>query len=143
MNFVKDNETDDSNRAKLWDIQDQKIEAHGKKIVDVMFHGQTNEAPIPASIKVDVARNDASMGRLLRAGFDWHFTSRADTCWKENGGQNTTISEDRFHFTVSMLKCYLHLEKSPTVKPQLMRGSLPSLRRADDWRKVAEWRWQV
>ena len=69
MDYVKDYETDDSERAKLWDIQDQKIEAHGKKIVDVMFHSQTNEAPVPASIKVDVsdvARNVASMGRLPR-----------------------------------------------------------------------------
>ena len=42
------------------------------------FHGQANETPVPASIKVDVsdvARNVASMGRLLRAGFDLHFTA--------------------------------------------------------------------
>ena len=86
MNFSKDYATEDSERAKMWDIQDQKIEAHGKKIVDVMFHGQTNEAPIPASIKVDVsdvARNVASMGRLLRAGFDLHFTNRGHIVgWK-------------------------------------------------------------
>ena len=52
-------------------VHDQKIEAHGKKIVDVLFYGQTNEAPVPGSIKVDVsgvARNVASMGRVLRAG---------------------------------------------------------------------------
>ena len=42
MNLAKDNETDDSETAMLWDIQDQQIEAHGKKFVDVMFHGQTN-----------------------------------------------------------------------------------------------------
>ena len=82
VNKAKDCPTDDSERAKLWDIQDQNIEAHGKKIVDVMFHGQNNDAPIPASIKVDVsdvARNVASMGRLLSAGFDLHFTNRAHT----------------------------------------------------------------
>ena len=97
VDFAKEYATDDSERAKLWDTQDQKIEAHGKKIVDVMFHGQTNEAPIPASIKVDVsdvARNVASMGRLLRAGFDLHFTNHGHTCWMENGGLETTISED-------------------------------------------------
>ena len=50
MDFAKGFETDDSERAKLWDIQDQKIEAHGKKIVDVMLHGQANESPFqPAS----------------------------------------------------------------------------------------------
>ena len=52
-----------------------------------MFHG----------IKVDVsdvARNVASMGRLLRAGFDLHCTKRGHTCWIENGGLETKISED-------------------------------------------------
>ena len=90
VNFAKDHETDDSERATLWDIQDQQIEAHGKKIVDVMFHGQTNEASIPASIKVDVsdvARSVASMGRLLRPFFDLHFTNRGHTCRMGNGGQ--------------------------------------------------------
>ena len=53
VDFAKDY---DSERAKLWDIQDQKVEAHGKKIVDVMFHGQTKEG-------LNVARNVASMGR--------------------------------------------------------------------------------
>ena len=40
-----------------------------------MFHGQTNEAPIPDSIQVDVpdvARNVASMGRLLSIRFALH-----------------------------------------------------------------------
>ena len=97
VDFAKGYATDDTERAKLWDIQDQKIEAHGKKIVDVKFHGQANETPVPASIKVDVsdvARNVASMGRLLRAGFDLHFTNHGHTCWMENGGLKTTISED-------------------------------------------------
>ena len=97
VDFAKGYATDDTERAKLWDIQDQKIEAHGKKIVDVKFHGQANETPVPASIKVDVsdaARNVASMSRLLRAGFDLHFTSHGHTCWMENGGLKTTISED-------------------------------------------------
>ena len=53
--------------------------------------------PVPASIKVDVsdvARNVASMGRLLRALFDLHFTNHGHTCRMENGGVKTTISED-------------------------------------------------
>ena len=68
MDFAKGYATDDTERAKLWDIQDQKIEAHDKKIVDVKFHGQANETPVPASIKVDVSdvtRNVASMGRQI------------------------------------------------------------------------------
>ena len=97
VDFAKGYATDDTERAKLWDIQDQKIEAHGKKIVDEKFRGQANETLVPASIKVDVsdvARNVASMGRLLRAGFDLHFTNQGHTCWMENGGLKTTISED-------------------------------------------------
>ena len=97
MDFAKGYATDDTERAKLWDIQDQKIEAHGKNIVDVKFRGQANETLVPASIKVDVsdvARNVASMGRLLRAGFDLYFTNHGHTCWMENGGLKKTISED-------------------------------------------------
>ena len=97
VDFAKGYATDDTERAKLWDVQDQKIEAHGKEIVDVKFHGQANETPVPASIKMDVsdvARNVASMGRLLRAGFDLHFTNHGHTCCMENGGLKTTISED-------------------------------------------------
>ena len=94
LNFAKDNETDDSEGTKLWGIQDQKIEAHGKKLS--MLHGQAHEAPIPASIKVDVsdvARNVVSLESLLRAGFDVHFTNLGHTCWMENGGQKTTTNE--------------------------------------------------
>ena len=82
VDFAKGYATDDTERAKLWDTQDQKIEAHGKKLVDVKFHGQANETLVPASIKVDVsdvAGNVASMGRLLRAGFDFHFTNHGHT----------------------------------------------------------------
>ena len=52
----------------------------------VSIFTQTNETPVPASIKVDVsdvARNVASMGRLLRAG--WICISRITTTlpgWK-------------------------------------------------------------
>ena len=82
VEFAKDYATDDSERAKLLDIQEQKIEAMARQFVDVMFHGQTNEAPIPASIIVsvsDVARNVTSMCRLLIAGFDLHFTNHGHT----------------------------------------------------------------
>ena len=55
---------------KLWDMQDQKIEAHGKNIVDVKFHGQANETPVPDSIKVDVsdvARNVCFDGQIAES----------------------------------------------------------------------------
>ena len=33
VDFAKGYATDDTERAKLWDIQDQKIEAHGKNLL--------------------------------------------------------------------------------------------------------------
>ena len=70
VDFAKGYATDDTERAKLWDTQNEKIEARGRKIVDVKFHGQDNETPVPASIKVDVsdvARNVASMGQIAES----------------------------------------------------------------------------
>ena len=48
VGFAKGYATDDTERAKLWDTQDKKIEAYSKKTVDVKFHGQANETPVPA-----------------------------------------------------------------------------------------------
>ena len=82
VDFAKDYATDDSD---------------GKKFVDVKFHGQSNEAPVPASMKVDVsdvASKVAPVNRLLKAGFDLHFTNHGPPCWMENGGLKTAISED-------------------------------------------------
>ena len=45
LDSAKDYADRDSQRAELWD---QKIGAHGKNIVDVMFHGETNEASHPS-----------------------------------------------------------------------------------------------
>ena len=45
VDFSKDYATDDSERAELWDVQDQKVEAQGKQNVDVMVHGQTGSHP--------------------------------------------------------------------------------------------------
>ena len=60
------------------------------------FRGRARKL-IPASIKVDVsdvARNFASMGRLLRVEFVSHLTNFGHTCWMQNGRQQTTIKED-------------------------------------------------
>ena len=95
--FAPDYAIDDSEKARLWDIQDQAIQAHGKKIVDVKFIGKEGEEGIYGSVKVDVSdvgRDVASMGRLLRAGFDMHFTNKGHDCWLEKDGKKTTIHED-------------------------------------------------
>ena len=81
------------------------------------FPGQTNETPVPVNIKVDmsdVARNVASMGRLLRAGFDLHFTNHGHTCWMENGGLKTTINEDSP--TSEAPLCSLDVEMLPPTR---------------------------
>ena len=60
------------------DIQGQPIMTYGKKIVDVKFRGEGVQKDIPCSLSMgvsDVAREVVSMGRLLRAGFDVHFTT--------------------------------------------------------------------
>ena len=41
-----------------------------------------------------VTKDVASMGRLLRAGFDMHFTNSGHTCWMERAGQVCKIYED-------------------------------------------------
>ena len=84
VQFAKNYETDDSERAKLWDIQGQQIEAHGKKVVDVLFHGQAHETPIFSGIKVDVSdvgRNVASMGRLVRVALHEFWSHLLDEKW--------------------------------------------------------------
>ena len=65
--------------------------------MDIAFHGNESEKPMKAMIKVDVsdvARNVASMGRLLRAGFDMHFTNDGHDCWMQRGDQRVQIKED-------------------------------------------------
>ena len=129
VDFAKGDATDETERAKLWGIQDQKIEEHGKKIVDVKFHGQANETPVPARIKVDVsdvARKVASMVRLLRAGFDLHFTNHGHTCWTENGGLKTTISEDSP--TSEAPLCSLDLEVLPPLRDTCKSKPAPGAR---------------
>ena len=90
----------------------------------MMFHGQTNEVLIRASINVDVsdvARNVASMGRLLRAGFDLHFTNRGHTCWNgkwwsENNERDSSTSEaPLYSLAVEVLPAPGELSNSKTA----------------------------
>ena len=94
VDFAKGYATDDTGRAKLWDIQDQKIVAHGKNCRCKVSWPCQRDTCSGQHQGGCVARNVASMGRLLRAGVDLHFTSHGHTCWMENGGLKTTISED-------------------------------------------------
>ena len=70
VDFAKGYATDDTERAKLWDIQDQKI-----------------EAPIQRDSCSSQHQGGCVRCREKRC-FDGH------TCWMENEGMKTTISED-------------------------------------------------
>ena len=93
--FAPEYGTDDTERARLWCIQDKEIAAHGKKVVNVKFGNETGA--IDASLKVDVSdvkRNAISMGRLVRSGFDLHFTECGRECWMEKDGVRVKVHED-------------------------------------------------
>ena len=126
VDFAKGYATDDTERAKVWDIQDQKIEAHGKKIVDVKFHGQANETPVPASIKVDVsdvARNVASIGQIaesrIRSALHDSRPHLLDGKWRfEERRSVKTVQRQRLLSTVWTSKCCLRGEKSAKAGQQ-------------------------
>ena len=92
-------------------------------------------------------KNVASMRRLLRAALRLHFTKRGHTCWMENGGQKKlsarTAPRQRLHSTVSMLKCHLHLDILQWQNCSWCEGRCYRWGERNDWRKVAEWSWQV
>ena len=94
--FAPEYAVDDSERALLLDIQNNEIASYGKKVVDVNFLG-TGDARMAGKLKLDVSdvgKNVASMGRMLKAGFDLHFTNRGHDCWMEKDGLRTTVHED-------------------------------------------------
>ena len=52
---------------------------------------------IPCSLSMDVSdvgKDVVSMGRMLRAGFDMHFTEKGHKCCMEHGGRLSKIDED-------------------------------------------------
>ena len=80
--FAPEYEADISEKAKLWDIQGNAITSYGKKIIDIEF--QDEKESIPGQIKMDVSdvgKNVLSMGRLIRSGFDLHFTCNGHASW--------------------------------------------------------------
>jgi hypothetical protein len=94
--FAPEYEIDDSEIPLLWDIREKQIKAYGRKIVRCEFAGD-DETVLEGCIGVDVAevgKDVASMGRILRAGFDMHYTNYGHTCWMERSGIRSTICED-------------------------------------------------
>ena len=84
VEIAKGYATDDTERAKLWDIQCQKIEAHDNKIIDVKFHGQANETLVRASMWMCQMSQEMLFrwGRLLKAGLDLQFmNNHGYICW--------------------------------------------------------------
>ena len=65
--------------------------------MDVKFQGDDNQEDIPCSLCVDVSdvgKDVASMGRMLRAGFDMHFIEKGHKCWMEHKGRQSKFEED-------------------------------------------------
>ena len=78
-------------------MQDRSIECYGKRIANLTLYDKDASSGIAATVKMDVgelAKDVAAMGRLLRAGFDMHFTNLGHTCWMERAGQVCEIYED-------------------------------------------------
>ena len=91
VDFAKSYATDDTERAKLWDIQDQKIEAHGKKIVGVKQRDSCSSQHQGGCARCREKRyfdGQIAESQSRLALHEWH------TCWMEHGGLKTTISED-------------------------------------------------
>ena len=112
MNFAKDYETDDSERAELRGVQDQEMLHVARKLSMCCSTDKHTKLPIPASVKVDVSdvdQNVASMGRLLRAKLDLHLLNAKKWLGTING--DSSLLEAPL-----LSKCYLHLGESGSGK---------------------------
>ena len=118
--FAPQDEIDDSERALLWDIQNRETASYGKKIVDVNFLGSDESEGMPGKLKMDVSevgKNVASMGRMLRAGFDLHFTNMGHDCWMERDGRRWRCcrclrsGRTSRRRTVALLRRFRHLRQ--------------------------------
>ena len=79
--FAPQCDVDDSEKAKFWDIQDTTIRSHGKNIVDITMHGDRDRTFNQIKMDVsDIGKDVLAMGRLLRSGYDLHFTDRGHKC---------------------------------------------------------------
>ena len=109
---------DEEDWPDVWDIQDQKIEAHGKKIVDEKFHGQANETPVPASVKVGCVRcceNCCLDGQIAesRIRSALHESRPQLVGWKMDFQEQQsvkTVQRQRLLSAVWMSKCCLRRE---------------------------------
>lgn len=144
VDFAPEYGIDDTDKARLWDIQDCEIPAYGKKLVDVKFVGEVGEDDIDASLKMDasnVARNVASMGRLTRAGFDLHFTNFGHTSWMERDGRRTTIYEDDPQSDAPLYSMRLKVRPTPgseAREPDAAPLRVAPVRRTDELYEACE-----
>ena len=64
------------------------------------------------------------MGRLLRAGFDLHFTRNGHECWMERQGVRTTIFEDSPQSEAPLYNMRLKVMPQPAAEEQKPGGWL-------------------
>ena len=77
----------------------------------------------------DVGKNVASMGRLLRAGFDLHFTDHGHNCWMEKDEQMTKVYEDDPASEAPLYNMHLKVLPSPPERPCPCAGEFVAHRR--------------
>ena len=114
-NFA-DYDVEDTEKAKLRDIQDQPIESCGKNFFDVEFMGDDKQEDIPCSLSMDVSdvgKDVVSMGRMLQAGFDIHFIENGHKFWMVHKGRLSKIEEDDPHSVAPPFYLKMNVQPSP------------------------------
>ena len=95
--FASEYPIDDTHRANLWDVKEDRIISYGKRVAVLSFLGP--EVDMSGKVAVDVAevgQNLFSLGRMCRSDFDFHFTEFGHTCWMERNGQTALIEESDY-----------------------------------------------
>ena len=64
------------------------------------------------------------MCRLLRAGFDLHFTDFGHTCWMQKDGQTTKVYEDDPQSEAPLYNMHLRVLPPPTERPEAVGKKL-------------------
>ena len=124
QDFAPEYEIDDSEIPVLWDISGQPIKAYGRKLVRCEFVGD-DRSSLEGCIGVDIAdvsKGVASMGRILRAGFDMRYTGRGHNCWMGRGGVRSTLFQNDAKAPAPI--CNLRLKVLPPTPQPLQTGCI-------------------
>jgi len=105
---------DDTHRANLWDVKEDRIIAYGKRVAVLSFLG--SEVDMSGKVAVDVAevgQNLFSLGRMCRSAFDFHFTEYGHRSWMERNGQISLLEESDYDTEAPLF--YARVEAQPLM----------------------------